>query len=99
MTKINANKDEPATGQDNFMKQLSFRSELITAIFAAIVLTGIYINLEILMNQTFFQIFEGNIELSYDIFVVFVVILIFLMIIQYLIRRERPNKEDVTRIT
>lgn len=81
------------------MKKLSFRSELITAIFAAIVLTGIYINLEILMNQSFFQIFEGNLELSSDIFAVFAVSLIFLIIIQYLIRRERPNKEDVTKIT
>lgn len=81
------------------MKQLSFRSELITAIFAAIVLTGIYINLEILMNQTFFQIFEGNLELSSDIFAVFVVILILLITIQYLIRRERPKKEDVAKIT
>ncbi|MFQ5820987.1 MAG: hypothetical protein ACE5I5_13425 [Candidatus Heimdallarchaeota archaeon] len=99
MTKINANKDKPAINQGNFMKQLSFRSELITAIFAAIVLTGIYINLEILMNQTFFQIFEGNLELSSDIFAVFVVILILLITIQYLIRRERPKKEDVAKIT
>ncbi len=81
------------------MKQLSFRSELITAIFAAIVLTGIYINLEILMNQSFFQIFEGNLELSFDIFAVFIVSLTFLIIIQYLIRRKRPIKEDVTKIT
>ncbi len=81
------------------MKQLSFRSELITAIFAAIVLTGIYINLEILMNQSFFQIFEGNLELSFDIFVIFVVILIFLIILQYLIRRKRPDKKDITNIT
>ena len=76
------------------MKQFGFRSELITTIFAAIMLTAIYINLEILMNQTFYQIFEGNLELDFDIFVVFMASLIFLVVIQYLIRRERPSNKN-----
>ena len=75
------------------MNQFGFRSEIITTIFAAIVLTAIYINLEILMNQTFYNIFEGNLKLTPDIFAAFGAILMFLVAIQYLIRRDRPNKK------
>lgn len=72
------------------MKPLSNKSGIIATIFAAAILTGIYINLRILMNQTFFQIFEGDLGLTINTFAVFMIILIFLAGIQYLIHHESP---------
>ena len=72
------------------MKPLSYKSVIITTIFAAAVLTGIYINLRILMNQTFYQIFEGDLGLTINTLTIFMIILILLAGIQYLIRQETP---------
>ena len=74
------------------MAQFDFKSEIIPTVFAAMVLTAIYINLEILMNQTFYQIFEGNLEVFPDIFVVFIISLLVLIGIQYLIQQERSKE-------
>jgi len=74
------------------MTQISFKNDTLPSIFAAVVLTAIYINLKILMNQTFFQIFEGELGLTVNTIVVFVVILLSLIVIQYLIHRKTKDK-------
>ena len=73
------------------MKHLSLKSGIFSAVFAAIILTGIYINLIILMNQTFYQIFEGDLGLSFNTFMVFMIVLLFLAGLQYLIRQDATN--------
>ena len=69
------------------MKQIYSIRDIILIIFAAIVLTGIYLNLKIMLNQTFFQLFEGTLDLNIYTLILF---LIFLGFLQYLIQHERP---------
>ena len=77
-----------------FMKQYNFKYVTILTIFSAMVLTGIYLNLKILLNQTFFQIFEGDLGLNFNIFVLFIIILIVLAIMQYVISQENSKAQE-----
>ncbi len=72
------------------MKQVNPIREISIIVFATIILTGIYLNLKIMLDQTFYQIFEGDLGLGFNTLIVFLVILTFLGILQYLIRQEKP---------
>ena len=78
------------------MTNLEFKRDIIPTIIAALVLTAIYINLEIMMEQSFYHIFEGSIDLFPNNFIVFMIIFVMLIGIQYLIRQERPIKDVLT---
>ena len=72
------------------MKQVNSIREISIIVFATIILTGIYLNLKIMLDQTFYQVFEGDLGLNFKTLIVFLTILTFLGILQYLIRQERP---------
>ncbi len=72
------------------MKQFNRLREIIIIVFATIVLTGIYLNLKIMLDQTFYQVFEGDLGLNFNTLIVFLAILTFLGILQHLIRQEKP---------
>lgn len=76
------------------MEQNSFKREIIIIIFATLVLSGIYLNLKIMLNQTFYQIFEGDLGINFNSFVVFLAILALLGTVQYLIRQDRPFHQN-----
>ena len=52
------------------MKQLGFKSDIITIIFATIVLTGIYINLRILMDQLHIIRTKNEINLAIKCYII-----------------------------